>query len=39
MLGWHIFNRKTGTLPLVAEGIFPSREHRGLDEIVAKFVE
>jgi glucokinase len=24
---------------LAAQGVFPSREHRGLDEIVAKFVE
>jgi glucokinase len=28
-----------GQLKLAAEGVFPSREHRGLDEIVAQFVE
>ena len=29
---------QNGHLTLVAEGVFPSREHSGLDEIVAQFV-
>jgi glucokinase len=33
------FQSQNGHLSLAAEGVFPSREHRGLDEIVAKFVE
>ncbi len=32
------FQSQNGHLSLAAEGVFPSREHRGLDEIVAKFV-
>jgi len=33
------FQRQNGHLTVAAEGVFPSKEHRGLDEIVAKFVE
>src|SRR4029450_3646830 len=33
------FQSQNGHLSLAAEGVFPSREHRGLDEIVAKFVD
>jgi glucokinase len=33
------FQQQNGHLTLASEGVFPSREHRGLDEIVAKFVE
>ena len=33
------FHTQNGHLTLAAEGVFPSREHRGLDEIVTKFVE
>lgn len=33
------FQTQNGQLRLTAEGVFPSREHRGLDEIVARFVE
>jgi glucokinase len=33
------FQPHNGHLKLAAEGVFPSREHRGLDEIVAQFVE
>src|SRR4030095_1105811 len=33
------FQRQKGHLTVAAEGVFPSKEHRGLDEIVAKFVE
>jgi glucokinase len=33
------FQSQNGRPALAAEGVFPSREHRGLDEIVAKFVE
>jgi len=33
------FQVENGTLKVNAQGIFPSREHRGLDEIVTKFVE
>lgn len=33
------FQKQDGHLTVVAEGVFPSREHSGLDEIVAKFVE
>jgi len=33
------FQKQNGHLTVAAEGVFPSREHRGLDEIVAKFVE
>ena len=33
------FQSQNGHLSLATEGVFPSREHRGLDEIVAKFVE
>jgi glucokinase len=33
------FKSQNGNLTLAAQGVFPSREHRGLDEIVAKFVE
>ena len=33
------FQAQDGHLTVTAEGIFPSREHRGLDEIVTKFVE
>jgi glucokinase len=32
------FQVQNGHLAVRAEGVFPSREHRGLDEIVAKFV-
>jgi len=32
------FQSQDGRLSLAAEGVYPSREHRGLDEIVAKFV-
>jgi glucokinase len=34
-----LFQAKNGDLTVAAEGVFPSREHRGLDEIVIKFVE
>jgi glucokinase len=33
------FQNENGKLTVAAQGVFPSREHRGLDEIVAKFVE
>jgi len=33
------FRTDDGKLSVAAEGVFPSREHRGLDEIVAKFVK
>jgi glucokinase len=33
------FQSQNGHLSLATEGVFPSREHRGLDEIVSKFVE
>jgi glucokinase len=33
------FQTQNGHRILAAEGVFPSREHRGLDEIVAKLVE
>ncbi len=33
------FKTQNGALTLSAEGVFPSREHSGLDEIVTKFVE
>jgi glucokinase len=33
------FRNQNGRPALAAEGVFPSREHRGLDEIVTKFVE
>jgi len=33
------FDVQNGHLTSVAEGVFPSREHRGLDEIVTKFVD
>jgi glucokinase len=33
------FQFQNGHLTPAAEGVFPSREHSGLDEIVAKFVE
>ena len=33
------FQPQNGDLKLVSQGIFPSREHRGLGEIVTKFVE
>jgi glucokinase len=33
------FQTQNGHLNLVAEGVYPSREHRGLDEIVATFVD
>jgi glucokinase len=32
------FQSQNGPLTLVAEGVFPSREHRGLEEIVAQFI-
>jgi glucokinase len=32
------FQSQNGHLSVAAEGVFPSREHSGLDEIVAKFV-
>jgi glucokinase len=32
------FQKQNGHLVVAAEGVFPSKEHRGLDEIVAKFV-
>jgi len=32
------FQPQDGHLKLAAQGVFPSREHRGLDEIVAQFV-
>jgi glucokinase len=32
------FHAQNGHLKLAAEGVFSSREHRGLDEIVAQFV-
>jgi glucokinase len=33
------FNVENGTFVVAAEGVFPSREHRGLEEIVTQFVE
>jgi glucokinase len=33
------FRTENSHLILAAQGVFPSRQHRGLDEIVAKFVE
>jgi len=33
------FQTQNGHLTVAAEGVFPSREYRGLDEIVGKFVE
>ena len=33
------FQSQNGDLKLFSEAVFPSREHRGLDEIVTKFVE
>ena len=33
------FQLENGTLKVAAQGVFPSREHRGLDEIVTQFVE
>lgn len=33
------FQSRNGQLTVAAEGVFPSREHRGLDEIVAEFVK
>src|SRR5438270_13997463 len=33
------FQSQNGDLKLFLEAVFPSREHRGLDEIVTKFVE
>ena len=33
------FQAQNGHLKLLAESVFPSRDYRGLDEIVAKFVE
>jgi glucokinase len=33
------FQSRNGHLTVAAEGVFPSREHRGLDEIVAQFVK
>jgi glucokinase len=33
------FQSQNGHLSVASEGVFPSREHRGLDEIVSKFVE
>lgn len=33
------FQPQNGSLKLVAEAVFPSREHRGLEEIVLKFME
>ena len=33
------FQSQNGHLTVAAEGVFPSREHRGLDEIVAQFVK
>ncbi len=32
------FQPQDGQLKIAAQGVFPSREHRGLDEIVAQFV-
>lgn len=32
------FQPQNGKLSVMAEGVYPSREHRGLDEIVAQFV-
>ena len=32
------FQSQNGHLTVAAEGVFPSREHRGLDEIVTQFV-
>ena len=32
------FHSQNGHLAVIAEGVFPSREHSGLDEIVTKFV-
>ena len=39
MLGWLIFNLRTGTCSLVSERTFPSREHSELGEIVTKFLD
>jgi len=33
------FQSQNGDLKLFSEAVFPSREHRGLDEIVTRFVE
>jgi glucokinase len=33
------FRADNGKLTVQAEGVFPSREHSGLDEIVTQFVE
>jgi glucokinase len=33
------FELQDGHLKLLSESVFPSREHRGLDEIVVKFIE
>jgi glucokinase len=33
------FQSQNGHLTVVAEGVFPSRDHRGLDEIVSQFVK
>ena len=33
------FQAQNGNLKVLSEGVFPSREHRDLDEIVTKFVE
>jgi len=33
------FELQDGHLKLLSESVFPSREHRGLDEIVLKFIE
>ena len=33
------FQVENGTLKVAAQGVFPSRDHRGLDEIVTRFVE
>jgi len=32
------FQSQNGQLSVQAEGVYPSREHSGLDEIVAQFV-
>src|SRR5579864_717217 len=33
------FQSQNGRLKLLSESVFPSREHKGLDEIIAKFIE
>jgi glucokinase len=33
------FQSRNDRLTVAAEGVFPSREHRGLDEIVTQFVQ